>query len=249
MSVRSFDDGAALCQTVPGATALQMAAYVGLSVRGVAGAAVSFAGFALPAFGLMLALSMVYAHTQNLPGVVSIFNGLQAVVVTLVANAALTFGGSALKHWRHVPITFLAILLFSLGTHPFLVVLLAALLGFWILKEEISIAPAVEPSAPMPHTTKAVMIIFCAAAILLAALRYLDPQLYEFATVMIRVDLFAFGGGFASVPVLFNEVVTVRQWLDGPTLLDGILLGQFTPGPIVITATFVGCLLYGRSER
>lgn len=55
----------------------------------------------------------------------------------------------------------------------------------------------------------------------------------------------AFGGGFASVPLLFHEIVEVRAWLDVPTFLDGIALGQFTPGPIVITATFVGYLLHG----
>jgi chromate transporter len=62
---------------------------------------------------------------------------------------------------------------------------------------------------------------------------------------MARIDLIAFGGGFASVPLMFHEIVEVRGWLDGPTFLDGIALGQFTPGPIVITATFVGYLLHG----
>ena len=62
---------------------------------------------------------------------------------------------------------------------------------------------------------------------------------------MARIDLIAFGGGFASLPLLFHEIVEVRGWLGGPTLLDGIALGQFTPGPIVITATFVGYLLHG----
>jgi chromate transporter len=55
----------------------------------------------------------------------------------------------------------------------------------------------------------------------------------------------AFGGGFASVPLMFHEVVEVRSWMDGPTFLNGIVLGQFTPGPIVITATFVGYLVQG----
>jgi chromate transporter len=97
----------------------------------------------------------------------------------------------------------------------------------------------------MPQTTKPVLCILCAAAALLAALFFADRQLYELAAMMFRIDLFAFGGGFASVPLLFNEVVTARGGLDGPTLLDGIVLGQVTPGPIVITATFVGYLLHG----
>jgi chromate transporter len=69
--------------------------------------------------------------------------------------------------------------------------------------------------------------------------------LFDLAALMFRIDLFAFGGGFASVPLMFHEIVGVRGWLDGPTFLDGIVLGQVTPGPIVITATFVGYLLYG----
>jgi chromate transporter len=62
---------------------------------------------------------------------------------------------------------------------------------------------------------------------------------------MFRIDLFAFGGGFASVPLMFHEIVEVRHWIDGQTFMNGIVLGQVTPGPIVITATFVGFLLGG----
>jgi chromate transporter len=62
---------------------------------------------------------------------------------------------------------------------------------------------------------------------------------------MARIDLFAFGGGQASLPLLFHEVVTARGWLGAQTFLDGIALGQVTPGPIVISATFIGYLLQG----
>lgn len=245
LNARAFDDGVALCQAVPGATAMQTAAYVGLSVRGVAGAVVSYVGFGLPAFGLMMMLSVVYSRTHNLPAVVSAFSGLQAIVVGIVANAAMTFGKTTLKHWRHVPITGLAAALYGCGINPFLVVVLAAFVGFWLLKEEVSVAPTGAVPAPMPQTTKPVLLILGATTTLLTALFFAHRPLYELATMMVRVDLFAFGGGFASVPLLFNEVVTVRQWLDGPTLSDGIVLGQVTPGPIVITATFVGYLLHG----
>jgi chromate transporter len=245
LNARAFDDGVALCQAVPGATAMQTAAYVGLSVRGVSGAAVSFVGFGLPAFGLMLALSAVYAHTHSLPGVVSAFSGLQAIVVAIVANAAMAFGRTTLKHWRQALITGLAVALYGWGINPFLVVITAALLGFWLKKKDASVAPTVVVSVAMPATTKPVMAILGVAAALLAVLFLAHRQLYELAVMMFRIDLFAFGGGFASVPLLFTEVVTVRQWLDGPALLDGIVLGQVTPGPIVITATFVGYLLHG----
>jgi chromate transporter len=245
LNAQAFDDGVALCQAVPGATAMQTAAYVGLTVRGVTGAAVSFVGFGLPAFGLMLAFSAVFARTHNLPGVVSAFSGLQAIVVAIVANAAVSFGWTTLKHWRQVLITGLAVALYGWGINPFLVVISAALLGFWLIKEAAPVAPTVIAPAAMPATTKPVLAILGVAAALLAVLFLAHRQLYELAVMMFRIDLFAFGGGFASVPLMFTEVVDVRHWLDAPALLDGIVLGQVTPGPIVITATFVGYLLHG----
>jgi chromate transporter len=72
-----------------------------------------------------------------------------------------------------------------------------------------------------------------------------DRRLFDLAVLMLRIDLFAFGGGFAAVPLMFHEIVQVRHWIDNPTFLNGIALGQVTPGPIVITATFVGYILYG----
>ena len=300
LNARTFDDGVALCQAVPGATAMQTAAYVGLRVRGVMGAATAFLGFGLPAFVLMLALSAAYARTHSLPGVISAFSGLQAIVVAIVANAAVSFGLTTLKRWQQMLITGLAVGLYSMSINPCLVVISTALLGFWLLKTQTSPAPvpghpdASKPGesagAPspalagtlspfegerdrergptsiprpglirprssevlrlgmadtMPATTKPVMAILGVAALLLAVLFVAHRQLFELAAMMLRIDLFAFGGGFASVPLLFTEVVTVRHWLDGPALLDGIVLGQVTPGPIVITATFVGYLLQG----
>ena len=88
----------------------------------------------------------------------------------------------------------------------------------------------------------------CCSARLQQALRFytcLTAELFSLALLMFKIDLFAFGGGYTSVPLMFHEIVEVRGWLDGKTLLDGIALGQLTPGPIVITATFVGYLLKG----
>ena len=99
---QSARDGVALCQTIPGATAMQMSAYVGFRARGVGGAAASFIGFGLPAFLFMMILSALYAQTHTLPAVVSAFNGLQAIVVALVANATLSFGRTSIKNWRNV---------------------------------------------------------------------------------------------------------------------------------------------------
>jgi chromate transporter len=81
----------------------------------------------------------------------------------------------------------------------------------------------------------------------LLVLYLVDLKLLHLALLMIRIDLFAFGGGFASIPLMLHEIVNVRGWMDSKTFMDGIALGQVTPGPIVITSAFVGYMLYGLS--
>jgi chromate transporter len=125
---QAFRDGVALCQMLPGATAMQTAAYVGLRTRGVMGATTSFIGFGLPAFLFMLTFSALYLQAHTLPAVVSAFSGLEAIVVAIVANATLSFGKAYLKKWSNALIVLVAAILFGLGLNPILVILLAALL-------------------------------------------------------------------------------------------------------------------------
>ncbi|MGB8656287.1 MAG: chromate efflux transporter [Candidatus Zixiibacteriota bacterium] len=240
----TFRDGIALCQMIPGATAMQTAAYVGLRTRGVIGAGASFVGFGLPAFLLMMMLSALYTDTHTLPAVVSAFNGLQAIIVAIVANATISFGRTSLKNWKHFIIAGIAAVMFGLGVNPILVILFAALFGLvFIGSKPLALRPTADSG--VPHSSKPLLLLLALTAIGFLALLLLQRTLFDLAALMFRVDLFAFGGGFASVPLMFHEVVQVRGWLDGTTFLNGIALGQVTPGPIVITATFVGYLLHG----
>jgi len=240
----SFRDGVALSQTIPGATSMQTSAYVGLKMRGLAGALASFIGFGLPAFIFMMALSALYIRTYSLPAVVSAFDGLRVIVVAIVANAAVSFGRSYLKKRRDVLIAAAAAIMFGLGVNPIIVILLAALLGLMLYEKEL-FPQVTAGSTEKPYSAKHFFMLFSAAALGLLLLFLLDNTLLNLAILMSRIDLFAFGGGYASVPLMFHEVVEVRSWIDSSTFLNGIVLGQVTPGPIVITATFVGYVLYG----
>lgn len=241
---RTFRDGVALCQTIPGATAMQMSAYVGLRIRGVAGAAASFIGFGLPAFLLMTALSALYVRTSHLPAVVSIFDGLQVIIVAIISNATLSFGRTSLKTWRDASIALVAAGMFGWGINPALVIVGTAFLGL-MLNPRLSVPELTIDAARPTRLTRPLGCLMALTAAGFSLLFLLNHRLFELAILMLRIDLFAFGGGFASVPLMFHEIVEVRSWMDGPTFVNGIALGQVTPGPIVITATFVGYWLYG----
>jgi chromate transporter len=138
-----------------------------------------------------------------------------------------------------------AAVLFALRVNPILVIFLAALAGLMLYKQ----------SKPKPRDTsgmgtqasyrQSLVSIILVVIVVCAVLFIADRSLFNLAILMFRIDLFAFGGGFASVPLMYHEIVDVRSWMDKTTYLDGIALGQVTPGPIVITATFVGYWLRG----
>ena len=241
----TFKDGVALTQSIPGATAMQMAAYAGLKSRGVGGALLSYIGFGLPAFVLMLILSALYGTSRNIAQIISLFNGLQVIVVAMVANAAFTFGKGTLKNYRDIFIAVLSAILFWRGISPFIVIIGSALTGIAFLKDTGSMIPSLTRGVRDEQKFKQIILLVLVVLIGLLVLYFADTVLFKLATMMFRIDVFAFGGGFASLPLMLHEVVNLKGWMDQKTFMDGIALGQVTPGPIVITATFVGYLTYG----
>jgi chromate transporter len=239
---------------------MQSAAYAGLRACGPLGAAGAYIGFMLPALVLILVLTAVYEWTRDARTVVSLFSGLNLVVVALVANATLNFGRNTLRNWRDcIPATGAAVaLLFHVS--PALVILAAACLGLLLHRRAkaddagalASLSPSkgedqgegMEQRAGRRMLVVAAIIVLV-AAVGLAMLFVFNRRLFDIALVMVKVDALGFGGGFASVPLMLHEVVHVRGWMDERTFMDGIALGQVTPGPIAITAAFVGYQLAG----
>ncbi len=242
---KEFKSGLALCQSIPGATAIQMTAYVGLKARGIAGAFAAYVGFGLPAFILMLIFSDLYSRYNSLPEIGSLFSGLQVIVVAIILNAIYTFGKSNIRNIQSAIVALLSATLFWQGISPFLVIIGAGFAGVILLTKA-----GADPSSPrsgqtMHWETGKIVALGGILLATLAALYALDEVLFSLATIMLKIDLFAFGGGFASLPLMLHEIVTLNGWMTNGTFMDGIALGQLTPGPIVITATFVGYMVHG----
>lgn len=244
ISVDEFKRGVALCQSIPGATAMQMAAYVGLIKRGLPGAVATFSGFGLPAFVFMLFLSWLYTIFGNLPVVTSLLKGLQVIVVAIVANATYIFAKDTMKIYLSLIIAILSASAFWFGISPFFIIIGAALTG--IIGIKFNKDPFLSEKGGHNNSQFYSFLFPVAFTVLGTAILFgINRRLFELAIIMLKIDLFAFGGGFAALPLMLQEIVHVRSWIDNKTFMDGIALGQVTPGPIIITATFVGFLTNG----
>jgi chromate transporter len=236
MTEADFKTGLAVCQAIPGATVAQLAAYAGLRLRGLPGALTAFAAFMLPAFLLITGLSALYFRYQDLPRLLLAFDGLKILVVAIVLSASLDFIARYTRQTMDKLLALAAALAFVAKVHPVVIILCVAAVGFVMLP-----APGTVSSRPALRKGLGVPILFSLGMVATYALLWMvRPELLRLARLMAGIDLVAFGGGFAALPIMLHEVVTRMGWMTTAVFMDGIALGQVTPGPIVLTSAFVG---------
>jgi len=238
-----FMRGVALCQLIPGATMIQIVTYVGYRVRGILGALTVAVAFVLPAFIALLVLSAIYFKFHSLWFIQALFKGLGAIVVAIILNACITFGKSILKDWKVILIAALSFFAFFFQWNFVLIFVLAAVVGF-VLHPKVPQTKAVASGGPsLDVKKKEYLIIALLAAVICMALIVsyaVDPKITVLSLNLSKIGALAFGGGFPAIPLIQYEMVDRFQWLTTKEFLDGIALGQVTPGPILITATFIG---------
>ncbi len=245
ISNEEFNNGLALCQMIPGATTMLVAAYIGLKLRGRIGAVLTLIGFSLPAFIMMLILAALFTLNQEHPFLYAIMGGLQAIIVAIIANAMFCFGRGIYRDWKALIIAALAAAFYAVRVNPMLVILVAALSGLYFFQLKIT-NPQPIPAFNKPRNSSLFILIFLSTAALGLGLLYVfERSLFDLAVAMLKISLFSFGGGFAAVPLMLHEVVEVQGWMDTSTFMNGIVLGQVTPGPVIITATYIGYYVAG----
>lgn len=250
LSQRDFLDGLALCQMAPGATVVQMAAYVGYRLRGAPGGFTAAGAFILPAFFLMGGLSFFYSHYGELAWVKSATRGLNALVIALLLQTL--WGLRQAVSRRGLDLVVVGAVLAALWgrVNYFLVFALAGLLrlALELLMGGGEITPPEASREPEAKVKTAVIQVLAAGGGLTAlvwGLGRLDPILGQMTGIFIKIGSISFGGGYVMIPVLQWEVVDRLGWLTLKQFLDGILLSYVTPGPLLILAVFVGYLVKG----
>ncbi len=248
LSPPDFLDGLALCQLLPGATVVQLATYVGYRLRRTAGALAAAAAFILPAFVLILALSSLYFRYGELNWVKAVSRGFNAVVIALLLQALWRFQEILRRHWLEPGIAVLTLVALWAGAN-YLPVFLGA--GFLRWGLGLKWAPeeagrgAAEPQGRLGRLAAQVTIAALTLALGVWGLGRLDERLGLLSLIFLKIGGLAFGGGYAMIPLLQWEMVDHLGWLSQRQFLDGILLGFVTPGPIIITATFLGFWVKG----
>jgi chromate transporter len=250
MKEQEFMQGVALCQLIPGATFVQLSTYIGYRLRGIWGAFICAIAFVLPAFFLLLVLSTLYFGLGNLWFIQALFKGLGAIVMAIVFNALINFGKPIFKDRKGILIAAFSFLGFLFRLNTVLVFILAAGAALLLRPAVAKPVPASPPEGQRstPQVTGDYLFLVALAALIAAIFAicsFLNAELFSLSLTLSKTGALAFGGGFTIIPLIQYEVVDKYQWVSTKEFLDGIAMGQVTPGPIMITATFLGYKLSG----
>ena len=255
------------CMLLPGPEAQQLATYIGWLMHRTWGGIAAGVLFVLPSLFILIGLSWVYMAYGNVPAIAGLFYGIKPAVTALVVHAAWRVGSRTLKNawlWGIAVAAFVAIFALQL---PFpLIVLAAGVVGYLggrvapakfsagggHGKAAKSMGPAfIDDHTPTPEHAlftwrrfgRVLFVclgLWAAGMGTLVALHGWDAVLTQMAWFFTKAALMTFGGAYAVLPYVFQGAVDHYQWLTAPQMIDGLALGETTPGPLIMVVSFVG---------
>jgi len=259
------------CMLLPGPEAIQLAIYISWLMHGVRGAIVAGVLFFMPAFVLLSVLAGIYLAFGDVPLAQGIFYGIKPAVVAIVLFAAWRIGSRALKNgvlWTMAALSFIAIFVFQyylpdIVAFPWIVLasgLLGALGGKLMpntfkgggghgASNKQYGAAIIDDDTPTPAHAKfswsrlaltlgAFIVIWLAVMLAVGG----EQTLKDMGVFFTKAAFLTIGGAYAVLPYVYESGVNHFQWLTGPQMIDGLALGETTPGPLIMIVTWVGYL-------
>ena len=247
LSERQFLNALSFCMLLPGPEAMQLATYAGWRLHGLRGGLAAGLLFVFPGALVVLALSIVYAAFGNVPLMQTLFLGVKAAVLVIVIEALLRIARRALvraEHWLLAVLSFVAI--FFLGAPFPVIVLAAAVFGFLRARGDAAqVHTPVERLQPVSHTLAtalAWLAIWVLPLLVLAFVFGREHVLAQLAWFFSKLAVVTFGGAYAVLAYMGQDVVVHYGWLHAGEMLDGLGLAETTPGPLILVTEFVGYL-------
>lgn len=257
------------CMLLPGPEALQLIIYIGwLMHRGIGGLIAGLL-FILPALCLIILLSWIYVNFGQTTLLAGIFMGLKPAVTAIVLQAGYRLGSRILKSYLHWVIALFSLIAIAVLHLPYpFVIITAGICGFWMnrhtpefsrgnshpTKSSSTHLPAlIDDDTPPPAHAKInrrsliqLGVAFALAWVLplfLLSLMPLAKETYQnMAWFFTKAALLTFGGAYAVLPYVYQGAVDHFHWLTGLQMMDGLALGETTPGPLILIVAFVGYL-------
>ena len=267
ISERRFLHALNYCMVLPGPEAQQLATYIGWLMHRSWGGLVAGGLFVLPSLFILILLSWIYMAFGDMPVVAGLFYGIKPAVTAIVVQAAHRIGSRALRNnvlWAIAAASFVAI--FALNVPFPAIVLAAALIGYFggrIAPDKFKAGGGhgkvahsfgkalIDDDTPTPeHAKFAWSKLFKVAIIgsllwllpmgLLSAIYGPHHTLTQMGWFFTKAALLTFGGAYAVLPYVYQGAVVDFGWLTPSQMIDGLALGETTPGPLIMVVTFVG---------
>src|SRR5437867_3018566 len=237
VSKQDYLEGLAFSQLSPGPLAAQLAMYLGWIRAGTIGATVVGIAFILPSFLMVLVLSALYVHFGSLPWIQGMFYGIGAAVIAIIVRSAIKLVRTTVgKDWLLWTI-FAALAITTAWTK-------SEIIWLFILCGAVAMLVKAPPVVPSRATS----------AMFVGGLGPLLTGIHGLASIatvgvlflfFLKAGAFVFGSGLAIVPFLYGGVVAKFHWLTERQFVDAVAVAMITPGPVVITAAFIGYVVAG----
>lgn len=240
-------NGISLTAVLPGPVAVNTIAYVGYHLRGIPGAMVAVAGIIIPACLLVIFLSWIYFSYGSIPTVKHVFNGITPAITALIITVAIGMTRKTIHRTAQWFICLLAaLLLIGMGgfATTLLLIIGSGVAGCFLFRQPVEkTAPITDKYKPAEHRfllTSGIGLLLLLCILLWGGQYPGAPKELQLISTFSGISLTLFGGGYVVIPALHELFVDNLHWLTSAEFADGIAIGQSTPGPIFITATFIG---------